>query len=244
MDITKVNQIILDYVSEQHNCNPEDWNQEATVFVTNDKAPAPFLQITTMGKGALVSASPELYPYVENLLQGKCRDEVFECPLVYGQSIYYVPDLSRVQAKSLSPKCEYRLYKFEEVKELRELHGFENSIGFDEHGETPTCIALCASIQGEIIAIAGASKENDFIWQVGVDVLPKYRNLGLATGLVSNLTMEILKEGIVPIYCASVTNVGSQAVAARAGYLPRWVSTYRTILDGSSSYNAMLQSLK
>jgi len=32
---------------------------------------------------------------VKTLLVGKSRDEVFECPLIYGPSIYYIPDIGR-----------------------------------------------------------------------------------------------------------------------------------------------------
>lgn len=66
---------------------------------------------------------------------------------------------------------------------------------------------------------------------------------GMATGLVSSLTKELLDRNIVPFYSASVTNVGSQLVAVRSGYLPAWVDTYGTVLDGSSVYSEILDNL-
>lgn len=38
-------------------------------------------------------------------------------------------------------------------------------------------------------------------------------------------------------------NVGSQSVAVRSGYLPAWVDTYGTVLDGSAVYSEMLDNL-
>ena len=95
----------------------------------------------------------------------------------------------------------------------------------------------------EIIALAGASKESDAMWEIGVDVKEPFRNEGLATTLVNHLVLSILKKGVVPFYCASVTNVASQAVAYRSGLMPCWVSTYRTVLDGSSVYDEIMKKI-
>ena len=127
---------------------------------------------------------------------------------------------------------------------MQGICGFENSLAFDEDGKTPTCIVLCAKKGDEIVGLAGASDEAGNMWEVGVDVQSAHRRSGLATALVSQLTAAILKKGIVPFYSASVTNLGSQGVASRSGYSPCWVSTYRTVLDGSSSYDALLGELK
>ena len=70
---------------------------------------------------------------------------------------------------------------------------------------------------------------------MGVDVGPAFRRGGLGAALVSRLAAAILERDVVPFYCASVTNIGSQGVAFRTGLVPGWVSTYRTVLDGSFS---------
>ena len=57
------------------------------------------------------------------------------------------------------------------------------------------------------------------------------------------LTKELLARDIIPFYSASVTNIGSQMVASRCGYIPLWVDTFGTILDGSSVYNEIMKSL-
>jgi len=75
-------------------------------------------------------------------------------------------------------------------------------------------------------------------------VKPEYRKGGLGTRLVSNLTVDIIEEGIVPFYSASVTNIGSQMVANRSWYIPSWIDTYSNILDGRSPYNSFVENLK
>ncbi|MGN0478994.1 MAG: GNAT family N-acetyltransferase [Hominenteromicrobium sp.] len=225
-------------------CEPADFDRGGVVYAANTREPYPFLEICTMGGATVVSASEPLLPRLKALFAGKCRDEIFECPFVYGQTICYVPDLKRREPVPLSSAYTYELLQGAEIDRLQGIRGFENSLAFDENGKTPTHIVLCAKKDGEIVAIAGASDEAGDLWEVGVDVRPAHRRGGLATALVRELTDKILEKGIVPFYSASVTNLGSQYVAARSGYIPCWVSTYRTILDGSSAYNGLLGELK
>lgn len=244
MNKEKILDTVKEYISERLSCTTADLEKNATVFVPNDKQESPFLEICTFGQAVVVSASPEILPKVQKLVEGKRRDEIFEIPFVYGQSIYYVPDLKLLQKQPLDDQFQYELLQNEEIYKLRGIKGFENSLAFDEHGSTPTCIVYYAKKDEEIIALAGASKESDKLWEMGVDVKPEHRNTGLASILISNLAVTIMEKGIVPFYCASVTNVGSQAVAHRSGLIPCWVSTYRTTLDGSSVYDEIVKKMQ
>ena len=69
-------------------------------------------------------------------------------------------------------------------------------------------------------------------------------NEGLASTLVSNLAVSIMEKDVVPFYCASVTNIASPAVAYRSRLMTCWVSTYRTVLDGSSVYHEIVKKLE
>lgn len=126
----------------------------------------------------------------------------------------------------------------EDILSLRGLTGFDNSLVFEENGST-AARAVCIARDGkQIIGIAGASETPaDSFWEIGIDVVGKYRGKGLGTYLVSRLTDELMERDIVPFYSASVTNIGSQRTAHRSGYIPVWVDTFGTILDGSSVYD-------
>lgn len=231
------------YAAASLGCTPDDLEQEGTVFVAKETARAPFLKTAAMGKAVVVSASPELLPLVKAQVEGKSRDEIFEFPLAYGQSIYYAPDLKSFRRLPLPEGYGWHLLEKEELPKLRGIEGFENSLAFDEAGETPTCIAFYAEKDGKLIGLAGAAPEGDGLWEMGVDVKPEYRNHGLAAALVSNLAAAILERDIVPFYCASVTNVGSQAVAHRSGLAPCWVSTYGNVFDGGFAYPDLADKL-
>lgn len=129
----------------------------------------------------------------------------------------------------------------DEIFSLRGLQGFDNSLAFDDRGHTPTKAACIARNGDMITGVSGAAPASpEGLWEVGVDVLPEYRNSGMGTYLVTKLTGELLKRDGVLFYSASVTNIGSQMVAARCGYIPAWVDTYGTVLDGSSPYGDLL----
>ena len=120
----------------------------------------------------------------------------------------------------------FELYVGEELKQLCGISGFDNSLAFDENGNTNTDFALCARKDNEIIAVAGASAAFGNILEVGIDVKKEWRGQGLAGLLVRNLTVELLERDMIPFYSASVTNLASQAVAITSGYMPFWTDSY------------------
>lgn len=236
---------IEELLSKEYACSPAELNGKQTVYSVHPGAEPHVLKLLAYRNCVVVCASKGLHEKVQRLLQGKSRDEMFEIPLVYGQTIHYVPgdgDASgRFTAQPDSP-CEFLFG--EEIRSLNGLSGFENALAFDAAGSTPIKAVCIARDQHGIIGIAGAAESAvDGVWEMGVDVVERCRNAGLATRLAGGLTRELLKRGIVPFYSASVTNIGSQMVANRCGYIPYWVDTFGTILDGSSVYQPMAQSL-
>lgn len=127
----------------------------------------------------------------------------------------------------LSGKTRDELYEGNNLKTLCDIEGFENSLAFDAEGNTNTTIVLCTIKDNEIIAIAGAAPTGKLM-EVGIDVKKKWRGYGLARLLVRNLTVEILERNMIPFYSASVTNLASQAVAIRSGYMPLWTDSFGT----------------
>ena len=61
------------------------------------------------------------------------------------------------------------------------------------------------------------------MWQIGIDVLPEYRNRGVASALTSALAVEILCRNKVPFYCCAWSNLASARNAMRSGFSPAWV---------------------
>jgi hypothetical protein len=215
------------YIAEQMKCSVPDLHRGETFVIRDVSRSERYMKILSIGDTNIVTVSPELYDQALSL-QDKSRDELYESELIFGQTIHYVPDLKQMEPMAYPDGYTYELLVGEEVQKLLGIEGFDNSLAFDENGITPTCIVLYARDNGKIVALAGASYETEELREVGVDVLKEYRGRKLASVLVRNLTVEILKRGKVPFYSASVTNIASQAVAIRSGYMPLWTDTFGT----------------
>lgn len=235
---------VEELLSKEFYCNSEELNGKATIYSVNFNAKQPYIKILAYRNCVIICTSKDLHYKVRELLQNKNRDEIFELPLVYGQTIHYVPDDSCTEdvLVPVNYKCEYLFDK--DIFSLTGLIGFENSLAFDENGSTTTKAVYIARDKGRIIGVAGAAKSLvSGLWEIGVDVTERYRNARLGTCLVRGLTKELLARNIVPFYSASITNIGSQMVASRCGYIPFWIDTFGTILDGSSVYNDIIGCL-
>lgn len=231
-------------LSKEYFCMPAQLNQKGTIYSIHATAKQPYIKILAYRNCTVVCTSKDLSENIQKLLQDKNRDEMFELPFVYGQTIHYIPDHKVSDNRSLPPNYQYKFFPEKEISALNGLTGFENSLAFDEQGMTPTKAACIAENNGKIIGAAGAAETSvSGILEVGVDVMEQYRNAGLGTYLVNKLTKELLAQNMIPFYSASVTNIGSQMVASRCAYIPFWVDTFGTTLDGSSVYPEIVLSL-
>ncbi len=84
-------------------------------------------------------------------------------------------------------------------------------------------MAAVGYIDGKIVGVAGASNDSETMCNVGIDVLPEYRRLGVATTLTKILTDEIIDCGKVPYYCTAWSNIASKNNAIKSGYRTAWV---------------------
>lgn len=233
--------IVTQYLKDMFGCTDTDLSRDDIVFTVNSQMEEPYIKILAYQKCVVVNVSADMYMQVKKILSGKNRDEVFEFPLVYGQTIHYIPDVSMVNEPALPKAYTYELLEGEAINRLAGIKGFDNSLVFDDKGDTSAGLVFIAKQDNIIVGVAGAGVITDTMWEVGIDVILECRNNGLGSALVRKLTLEILKKDILPFYSASVTNTGSQMVAARAGYIPCWIDTFGNIYDKYYAYNCEFQ---
>ena len=232
---SKMLEIVRKQLSIDMNCNIEDFIKDGIVFCeakSNEgrrmfDRQSPFLEITTMGKGIVVSADSDVLTKVKPLLEAKRRDDLFAAPFIYGHSLYYIPDCERIKRLPYPENFTFHVKEGKEIHELYKLSGFENAIMYDVNHPRPDVIAIYAMYGNEIVAMAGASADSSLMWQIGIDVFPQFRNRGLAVALVSNLAIMIMERGIVPYYGTASSNIASQAVAYRSGFVPTWMCSFK-----------------
>ncbi len=214
------------YIAKQMNCSVKDLHTGETVFIEDDNRSERYIKILSVEDTNIITLSPDLYSEGRSCLYDKNRDELYESNYVFGQTLHYIPDIANMSYVPFIEGYTFELLDADEIKKLYGIQGFENALAFDQDGKTPTCIVLCAKKDDQVIAIAGASYVNEELREIGIDVKKEHRGKRLAAVLVHNLTVEILKQGKIPFYSASVTNIASQAVAIRSGYMPLWTDTF------------------
>ncbi|MCJ7841401.1 GNAT family N-acetyltransferase [Lederbergia sp. NSJ-179] len=234
--------IVQSQLATDLNCTINDLNGEkdSIVFVEAKENPgrrpfrrnARYFEIVSMGKSIVVSATAERLMIAKAMMQGKDRDSVFSLPFIRGLYIHYLPDLKGIKPISPTENFTFLLVEEDAVANLLEKTSFHNAIIYNTNLPWKTGLAMLAKKDGEIVGVAGASKTCEKLWQIGIDILPEYRNLGLASYLVNKLTFEILERGDVPSYDVIASNLASQRVAQRSGYFPAWVSDWRCNFDG------------
>lgn len=222
---------IIDFLSIKYDCNKEVFSKEGLNIIKNKTNNIKMLLYKNL---ILVSTREDKYEIVCNSLKNKSTYEIFEFPYVYGQSIYYVPNMEKKSEIEENNNFEFKLFDGN-TKETNLSEGFENALTYKD-GVCISPIAYCAYDNDKIIGVAGADEIDDNIWEVGIEVLPEYRNQGLATILTKKLTEKILEKGILPIWCASVSNIGSQRVAAICDYIPVFMETFGDIFEDNYVY--------
>ena len=237
--------IVQNQLAINLNCTVADINGEKDRFVFVEakenpgRMPYPrgkqHFDIMTMGKSIIVSATPARLKYAKEQLIGKSCQEAFSMPFLCSHSTWYLPDLDNLKNISAPKGFLYETVERNEIPKLYDFEGFGYALQYNMNQPIQDTLVILAKHENDIVAIAGASEVCSTMWGIGVDVLPEYRNNGLAIYLVNALTTEILKRNIVPIYGTSSSNIASQKVAYRAGFMPAWTIGYRVRFEGELS---------
>ncbi|MBT6148960.1 MAG: GNAT family N-acetyltransferase, partial [Gemmatimonadetes bacterium] len=103
---------------------------------------------------------------------------------------------------------------------------FEHALGSRPNTERPNMLAAVARQDGRVVGLAAASADHAELWQIGVSVLAGYQGAGIGAAVVSACADAVLAAGKVPYYSTHLSNVRSQSVAVRCGFVPAWTEAY------------------
>ncbi len=224
-------------------CTPEDFlrseNKVTLSRITEGRrvfrSEPDFFKAATMGKGTVITAASEMLDFANDLAVKCGGAEIFELTKIWKinaelkkynkaiafNSIFYLP----ATPYKYIPKDGFRLQFYEEEEILSKLYpvkGFTNALMYDSSKPRKDKLAVCALNGGQIVGMAGASNDSSRFWQIGIDVLPAYRSMGMGAELVSALTQAVFMHGAVPYYSTWSGNIASQNTARKAGYYPVW----------------------
>ena len=232
--------VIKSYIAVQYNISEKELDSSGIIYVNNDKTDNSIKIISWFDK-LVIFVSNNLKEFIKLQLKDKNREEIFEFPYIYGQSIYFIPDFEKVEKLKEPDEFIFKFFFEDSIVNFEKIDNFENSITFNKNGKCISKIAYCMYKNNKLIGIGGADEIYDKIWEVGIDIIPEYRNKGLSKIIMKNLTFEILNKNIIPIWCAASTNIASQAAAYKSGYIPLWVTSFGTIGDKFYKYNNLIK---
>lgn len=131
---------------------------------------------------------------------------------------YYLPDVNKIA----DMECAYETCILVQ-EDFKDLYLPEWSNALCEDRKNLDVLGVGAYDNDKLVGFAACSADCDEMWQIGVDVLPDYRQKGIASALTSRLAREILDRGKVPFYCSAWSNIRSTRNAVKSGFIPAWV---------------------
>jgi GNAT superfamily N-acetyltransferase len=193
-----------------------------------------------MGRGVVITCSADRLPWVNAQLSQRNSDNLFSVVtlgliggLVDRDRQYLAgPDLKFLCASATfrplpaPASISIELVTREHIQDVYAYPGFRHALCYQLDSPRPDMLAAVAWQNQTVVGIAGASADNDQLWQIGVDVLPEAQNRGIGKALVSRITEAILAQGKLPYYSTWVSNLRSSNAALSVGYWLAWTEVY------------------
>ena len=205
-----------------------------------------FCNLVSYGNNIVASVAPEFAEAAKAYIEKYPMEHCFETPNMnvftemlrpHGHGVcfmaeYFLPDLNALHELP----CPYSV-KLLTPTDFKDLYLPEWSNALCEKRKELDMIGIGAYDNGKLIGLAGASADCEDMWQIGIDILPEYRKMGIASALTSRLALEILARGKVPFYCAAWSNIPSVRNAIKSGFRPTWVEMTAKPLDMIADMN-------
>lgn len=232
-------------------CAPEDFLSSENAAFPSKKQPGTrkylalpqLLDFVSYGHAIVASGREDLLPLARKHMEAFPGHTAFEAagivslaralaplslaPVYDGE--YFLPDPERLREHA----CLFPLRVLEKDA-LAGLYRPEWSNALCERRHELDMLAVGAYDGSTLVGLAGCSADCETMWQIGVDVLPEYRSLGIAKALTSRLALETLRRGRVPFYCCGWANISSARNAHACGFRPAWAQlTVKPVEDSS-----------
>ncbi len=222
------------------NCSPGDFGKSGNILTLSaanegrriyQQEPY-FFHMATLGGNAVITADRLLHPFLREWSGGRTGHFLFEQPNLlplerelnrHGYTLSQSHHMF-LPCGSSSPVGNFETKWFfgEEIHRFYGDERFPNAICDRFRPERPDTLVVCAVIGGEIAGMAGCSEDAKGWQQIGIDVMPQFRSKGIGAYLVSLLKAEIEKQGDIPFYGTSLSNLHSWNIAIKCGFRPAW----------------------
>ena len=230
-------------LSLEFNCSVDDFMKKENIVTVSKimdgrRIYSPekyFFHMVTTGSNSIVTADECLHPFLYDFIKERAGHWLFEIPNLlplekelnkFGYTLTGTYHMF-LPAKQVSAKNKeaYDLKWFfdEEIKLFYGDSRFPNAICKEFLPTRPDKIVVYAYDGENIMGMAGCSEDAPGWMQIGIDVMPGYRSMGVGTFLVTTLKNKIIEKGDIPFYGTSASNYHSWNIALNSGFKPAWV---------------------
>ncbi len=221
-------------------CKPEDLLKSESMAVISRvaqgarkylKQPLDF-EMASYGTNNVVSCAPELLDFAKKFID---REDIYRCYepnalyelsdkglRITHMADYYLPDVDSLKAAVEKNICPLTT-KILTAKDFSTLYLPEWSNALCADRKELDVLGVGAYDGKTLVGLAACSADCENMWQIGIDILPEYRQKGIAKALTSRLAVEIIEVGKVPFYSAAWSNLKSRKCALASGFRPAWV---------------------
>lgn len=225
----------------EYNCSPDDFKSSENIITESAKKNGarnyspekPFFHMVTLGGNAVITADTCLHRFFEGYIKDKAGPWLFEREKqqcindVLGDYGYTLTDTFHMflPKADVAPQNNYAVKWFygDDIHKFYGDERFPNAILKEFDPQRPDKMVVCAYDGENIMGMAGCSEDAPGWMQIGIDVMPQYRSMGVGTYLVTILKNKITEMGDVPFYGTSLSNYHSWNIAINSGFYPAWV---------------------
>jgi len=198
----------------------------------------PFLDMVYFGSGLAAAADERIIDNVRDYIArcGQNLFRAFDAPNIFdlcgslacygygvGEMAHGFLPSETVKRSAGGEFGEFITLRGCEIGRLYEYKEFGEALCYSTDGIRRDVIAVACCDGSRPIAVAACSNDGAEMYQIGVDVLPKYRRHGLGAALVNKLTALIIESGKCPYYRCAWSNIASRRTAEACGYAEAWV---------------------
>ena len=246
MNETLKRQLVLDYC-----CKPDDVADNQNHFSPYRALPGQrsfffpgvehdYLKAAVVGGKLLMTGQPEILAWCRDafadadgkwFMDGRCLARLQDRLRTDGRSLASVHPyfIAETESDPGKPPFSVRWYGSADIERFRGDGRFSSAYTFC--AGAPDVIGVGAYDGDRVLGMAGASRDSDIMWQIGINVLPEARGRHIGAALVTLLKNEILRLGKLPFYGTALSHAASLRVAMEAGFLPAWAELYTKQTD-------------
>lgn len=224
------------YVEKEYSgygCHADDFLSNVNKAVLADDADEDFYGMMCFKNAVLVKAKKEIFQWSKRFVSQHVGFRCFDfqqaaalCQELLKHSYSMqgcqglLPDMTW-QRRSV-PDTGFTMRVFQPNETMQIYNYLDKDEWHMCHPSGNTALTIAAFDGDRIVGMSSAGKWTEILWPLDAEVLPAYRNNGIAAALTTEITNMLLDKGVIPFATGAWSNNASRTTLFKCGYYPAW----------------------